>query len=211
MFKKLVLILSICLSFTSFIVSPNLASAKSETVDEWLQNDQHDEKENVPIVDSEDLQGERDTSLSFPFFKMLVALAFIVFLIYALAKFVNKRTRAFSGSRSLQTLGGISVGQNRSIQIVKVGERLLVVGVSDQIQLLKEINDEHEIQQILQEHESHLDEDDLLSKSKEWLFNRSSSKNESFSSVLDSQFKKITQDRKKVYSDVKKQKESRDE
>src|SRR5690606_19664621 len=103
---------------------------------------------------------------------MFIALIFIIFLIYALAKFINKRTRTFHGTRSLESLGGISVGQNRSIQLIKVGKRLLVVGVSDSIHLLKEISDEKEIQQFIEEREASLQQEDIFTKSKQWLANK---------------------------------------
>lgn len=208
MYKKLILIICLCFSISSLVVSPLDAHAKDDTVDDWLnkEQEQSDQSPNPAIEQSE----ERDQSdrMTFPFFKMLLALAFIIFLIYALAKFLNKRTRAFSGSRSLESLGGISVGQNRSIQIIKIGERLLVVGVSETIQLLKEISDENEIHQFLQEHEA-LEQEDLFAKSKQWFQSKQRDKNESFTSVLGKQLQKIKQDRKDTYSNVKK--ESRDE
>lgn len=208
MYKKLIFIISFCFILSSLLHVPNIVNAKDETVDDWLKTEK-EQSEQTRAPSLEQSEKERSDSLSFPFFKMLFALAFVVFLIYALAKFLNKRTRAFSGSRSLESFGGISVGQNRSIQIIKVGERLLVVGVSDSIQLLKEISDEHEIQQFIQERET-LEQEDLFAKSKQWLRSKQSNKNESFTAILDKQLKKIVQDRKNIYSNVKK-KESSDE
>ncbi|MFA8437492.1 flagellar biosynthetic protein FliO [Pueribacillus sp. YX66] len=208
MYKKLIFIISFCFILSSLLYVPNIVNAKDETVDDWLKTEE-EQSEQTRAPSLEQSEKERSDSLSFPFFKMLFALAFVVFLIYALAKFLNKRTRAFSGSRSLESFGGISVGQNRSIQIIKVGERLLVVGVSDSIQLLKEISDEHEIQQFIQERET-LEQEDLFAKSKQWLRSKQSNKNESFTAILDKQLKKIVQDRKNIYSNVKK-KESSDE
>lgn len=206
--KKLFLI-ALCFAVFISFHHPFAVKGKEKTVDEWLKSEQTDDEKNQ-TPDAIDPEEKSDQNISFPLFRMFVALAFIIFLIYALAKFINKRTRAFHGTRSLESLGGLSVGQNRSIQLIKVGNRLLVVGVSDSIHLLKEITDEREIRQFIEEQQANLAQDDIFTKSKRWLASKTTAKNESFTSLLDKQLKKIVEERKKVYSNVKK-KESKDE
>lgn len=207
MFIKFLHLLCLLVFMVGFSDSTAAAAPKDETVDDWIKAERQ-EHEETPAPTMEPLEDQSEP-LVFPFFKMLAALAFVVLLIYALAKFLNKRTQAFSGSRSLESLGGISVGQNRSIQLVKVSDRILVIGVSDSIQLLKEIEDEKEIQKIIQERESAL-EQDLFAKSKQWLQTRQTAKSESFAAILEKQLKKMIDNRKNVYANVEK-KESRDE
>ena len=55
--------------------------------------------------------------------------------------------------RYVENIGGTTVGQNRSVQLIKVGKRVLVVGVADSIQLLKEIDDEQECEAIVKQYE----------------------------------------------------------
>src|SRR5699024_8567109 len=55
--------------------------------------------------------------------------------------FLNKRHKLFSNVKVLENLGGVSVGQNKSIQIVRIGKRLYAIGGGDNIELLKEITD----------------------------------------------------------------------
>lgn len=50
----------------------------------------------------------------------------------------------------LQNLGGIQLGQQKSVQVIRVGDRFFIVGVGDSIQLLDEIRDEAEIQQLVE-------------------------------------------------------------
>lgn len=211
--KKQILI-ALCFALIVGIQHPLAVTAKEKTVDEWLKSEQTESKD-VQDKTSNSLNEtdeESTNNISFPLFRMFIALIFIIFLIYALAKFINKRTRTFHGTRTLESLGGISVGQNRSIQLIKVGKRLLVVGVSDSIHLLKEISDEKEIQQFIEEREAFLQQEDILTKSKEWIANKTigKAKGEKFTSILDKQLKKIVEERKKVYSSVEK-KESKDE
>ncbi len=89
--------------------------------------------------------------------KLILATAFVLFLIYALLRFMNQRGRFLSGKRGLiEHLGGTSVGTNRSVQLLKVGKRILVIGVGESIQLLREIDNEEEINELLSTHNEKL-------------------------------------------------------
>ncbi|MBE3569947.1 MAG: flagellar biosynthetic protein FliO [Bacillales bacterium] len=84
------------------------------------------------------------------YIKMLFALLFVIVLIYFLIKFINKKSQSFQDSKLIQHLGGSPLGGNRSIQLVKVGERIFILGVGENIELLKEINDQEEYKKLLQ-------------------------------------------------------------
>lgn len=75
------------------------------------------------------------------FLKLILALVLVLALIYFLYHFVAKRTRKFREGSTLKNIGGVSVGTNRSIQLIRLGNEVLVVGVGETVQLLKEIND----------------------------------------------------------------------
>lgn len=49
----------------------------------------------------------------------------------------------------MQNLGGISVGSQKSVQLVKVGNSLYLVGVGEDVNMLKEITDEHECKSLI--------------------------------------------------------------
>ncbi|MCM3759460.1 flagellar biosynthetic protein FliO [Alkalihalobacillus oceani] len=87
------------------------------------------------------------------FVQMIAALSFVVLLMYVLLRFFSKRSQAFQSNQMLQNIGGVPLGANRSVQVVKVGNRLLVVGVGETIQLLKEIDNEDEMKQLLMQRE----------------------------------------------------------
>nr|WP_275899557.1 flagellar biosynthetic protein FliO [Bacillus piscicola] len=91
-----------------------------------------------------------ERSLFAVFFQLIVALAVVIGLMYLLVKILNKRTKTFQAHQTMQNLGGVPLGQHKSIQLVKVGERLLVVGVGESIQLLTEIMNEEEINQLIE-------------------------------------------------------------
>ncbi|WJH33278.1 flagellar biosynthetic protein FliO [Paenibacillus sp. CC-CFT747] len=50
--------------------------------------------------------------------------------------------------RSVKPLGGVPLGQNKSVQIVEIGRKLYVLGVGDSINLISIIEDEEEAEYI---------------------------------------------------------------
>lgn len=90
--------------------------------------------------------------------RLIGATAFVLVLLYALLKWLSRRHSPAFGSKGLiENLGGTSVGANRSVQLIKVGNRLLVIGVGDSIQLLREISNEDEINELLAQHNERLE------------------------------------------------------
>ncbi|HSU80248.1 MAG TPA: flagellar biosynthetic protein FliO [Candidatus Angelobacter sp.] len=87
------------------------------------------------------------------FLKLIFALGVVLALILFLYRFLAKRTRAFQSVGQLRNLGGVAVGPNRSVQLVKIGDEILVVGVGENVQLIKTVEDQ-ELLKKLQEAES---------------------------------------------------------
>ena len=129
------------------------------TIDESVYGNLNKEQsgDSIPNVQNEELEPKVEVdSLSvtaFDFIKMFIALAFVLILIYVLLKFVTKRNPLFQQGKSIVNLGGTSLGQNKSIQLIKVGNRVLVVGVGESISLLKEIESEQERKKFIEEFE----------------------------------------------------------
>lgn len=110
--------------------------------DEQVGDDRRDDMSD-DINEPLGLEGDQNTpSLFSSFVKMIFALILILGLIYIMLKFINRRHQLFQQTQSLENLGGISVGQNKSIQIIRVGSKFYLIGVGDNVQLLKEIEDE---------------------------------------------------------------------
>ncbi|MEK5443120.1 flagellar biosynthetic protein FliO [Fredinandcohnia sp. FSL W7-1320] len=148
------------------------------------------------------------------FIKMIFTTLFVIALIYLLLKFVNKRNRMFNQHRFIENLGGTSLGTNRSIQIVKVGERILVVGVGDTVQLLKEIEDTDEINEILEQHNASLDSmiqpRDLLNRMIQKRKEVKDGDQGHFSSLLQKQLSELKQGRKKIVEQLENKESSKE-
>ncbi|MDR4886487.1 flagellar biosynthetic protein FliO [Fredinandcohnia sp. QZ13] len=173
-------------------------------------NDQAEQKETNPI---ENAQPANELTIG-DFLKMIFTTLFVLALIYFLLKFVNKRNRMFNQHKFIENLGGTSLGTNRSIQIVKVGERILVVGVGDSIQLLKEIEDTDEINEILEQHNSSLESmiqpQDFINR---FLEKRKAAKDKDqalFSSILQKQLTELKQGRKKIVEQLENKESSKE-
>jgi flagellar protein FliO/FliZ len=152
------MILGIYFSVIFFTAPASIVEAGEEnkTVEEYYQDQtNHEGKSTSNELENNISDIKTPASVTIiDFIKMLFAFMFVLLIIYILVKVVKSQRHHYIGTKYLQNIGGTSLGQNRSIQLVKVGERILLLGVSDTIQLLKEIDDEAEIEKILQEHEA---------------------------------------------------------
>jgi flagellar protein FliO/FliZ len=152
--------------------------------------------------------------------KMILALFFVVALLYFLLKFINQKSRSFQKNRLIQNFGGTPLGGNKSIQIIKAGERILILGVGDDIRLIKEIDDKEEIEGFVRQYNDNLEQNlearDIITKLIGLLKQGSktadsSSSEKSFKSVWKSQLDDITKERNKALRDLEKKENNSDE
>lgn len=94
-------------------------------------------------------QSEEGGSGFLTLIKVLAALGVVVGLLYIALKFLQKKTRTFQEGKILQSMAGIGVGANRSIQAVKVGSTIMIIGIGENVTLLKEITNEDEVEELL--------------------------------------------------------------
>jgi flagellar protein FliO/FliZ len=152
------------------------AEEKDNTV--WgMLNDPVDQSTNQGESGDESSNEEESAEATKPdnAFLLLLKLVFytliVVVLIYALVKFLAVRQRKMQHNQVFQSLGGTPLGTNKSLQLVKVGGKIYLLGVADQISLIKEITDSEEtaiIEKDLKEQDSIMSKNFLeLFKSKE--------------------------------------------
>src|SRR3954469_17573158 len=149
------------------------------------------------------------------FIKMIGATIFVVSLLYFVLKLVHKKGSLYKRSQLIENLGGTTLGANRSVQVIKVGQRLLVVGVGENIQLLKEIGDGQEYEQIISAYNNKMDQlvqpndivTKVMKKVKESTIDRKSEKNSpTFQTLLNKQLNELSIGRKKLYDEMEKEK-----
>ncbi|MCQ6274106.1 flagellar biosynthetic protein FliO [Bacillus sp. V3B] len=150
------------------------------------------------------------------FIKMIVATIFVVALLYSILKFINKKSSLYKRSQLIENLGGTTLGGNRSVQIIKVGQRLLVVGVGENIQLLKEIDEDQEYEHLISAYNNKMDQlvqpSDIVTKVMKKVKGNTDLKSEetppTFQSLLSKQLNELSLGRKKLYDEMEKEKGS---
>lgn len=76
---------------------------------------------------------------------VIFVLIIIIGLIIVLIKFLASKSFSMSANRSIKQLSAISLGQNKSIQVVEIGHNLYVVGVGENVELIEKIDQQDEI------------------------------------------------------------------
>lgn len=212
-FKVLLLVLVALLGSNQGAFAEQFNSIKDCLEDESkCSEDQLKEVENNEETATDNNENTPTVGLTFwDFIKMIFATIFVIALLYAVLKFINKRSRSFSSNQLVENLGGTALGTNRSIQIVKIGNRVLVVGVGEDVKLLKEIDDEDEARQIITDYNNRMDQlvqpSDIVTKLIERTRNikQGTSKEEtSFSSTLKAQLEELSKGRKKLFDEMDK-------
>lgn len=106
--------------------------------------------------DNSDPAAKEDTVVSaagdvsaWEYIKMVLALIFVVALFYGLMKFLNKRNLTFQRNQMVQNLGGLSLGAQKSVQLLQIGKSIYLVGVGEDVQLIREITDPQEVEELL--------------------------------------------------------------
>lgn len=124
-------------------------------------NEAGNQQENTPPGDSAD-SAAGGTSTFLNLVKLALALVVVLGLIYVLLKFLNKRNRLFQQVRAMENIGGIALGNNKSVQIVRVGEKVFMLGVGDNVDLLTEIKDEQTIKELTEQDQQEMKASALL-------------------------------------------------
>ncbi|WP_168122242.1 flagellar biosynthetic protein FliO [Paenibacillus sp. HB172176] len=72
---------------------------------------------------------------------VIVALAIVVALMILVIKWLSIRSKQWGANRAMRTLGGVSLGQSSSMQVVEIADRIYIVGVGESITLIDKIDD----------------------------------------------------------------------
>lgn len=185
------------------LLSPAYVTAKSVSdcldgtndCQELEEDDEESTDEPEPIAKNE------TGSLFLNILKTVFALILILGLIYGMVKVLGKRNQLGQQTKALENLGGISVGPNKSVQMVRVGQKIFLLGVGENIELLDEITDERIKQDLLRDDDTGSNQEQLFSS----IFNRFQRHNKSdesnshhFKQLFTEELKKLKFNRKKV-------------
>ncbi|MBD7983541.1 flagellar biosynthetic protein FliO [Sporosarcina sp. Sa2YVA2] len=159
--------LSFIVACLLFLTLPSLVAFADSDNDKFLSDlykTDKDEKDGSPATeDKSEPAADRSKSEAASgsswgdYVRMIFAFIFVIALLLALLKFLNRKNRMFEQHRLMKNMGGLSLGQQKSVQLVMIGDTYYLVGVGDEVRLLKEIVDPEEVRQL----ESYFGEDEL--------------------------------------------------
>ncbi|GAA0461339.1 flagellar biosynthetic protein FliO [Alkalibacillus silvisoli] len=168
--KTLVTVLLLIISLYYFSIDTIAEDDCDGSVSDCLQIDASDSEEEAPHQESEleteeqpafntddeneEQIGQSNRSLFLDFLRMIAALVLVLALIFVVLKFVQKRTRIYQQTQSLENVGGVALGNNKSAQIVRVGNEYFLLGVGEDVQMLSKIEDSETIEQLSEANET---------------------------------------------------------
>lgn len=189
----------------SFLAMPAYAENLNQSVKDMYEKPQVSttNDKQVDTKASDHAESTNYVGLTFwDFIRMIFTMIFVVALLYFVLRFIGKKTRSYQKASFIENLGGTSLGGNRSIQLVKVGERVLIVGVGEDIQLLSEIKDEEERNQLLDEYNQKIEQmiqpSDLLNKWKNRFIQSKTEPATSFTEKFKNELEQMKESRKKL-------------
>ncbi|MFD1735827.1 flagellar biosynthetic protein FliO [Bacillus salitolerans] len=219
--RKIVFLFCMVLLFMPLVQSNVQAETNSgsQSVSEWIKENEKtdtsvDTKEESPLDPVQQDETVIDTGTTNvtkvgfgDFFNVIFSFAIVLFLLLATLRFIKKKNQSFDSTRKINNIGGTSLGGNRSIQLIKVGNRILVVGVGENIQLLYEINSEDEINELLSHQDTELPIREPLSFLKNKIFKKDETSQDSvseqnFKAIFKDQLSHLQKDRKKLLDEL---------
>src|SRR5690606_22294378 len=75
------------------------------------------------------------------FATVIVVLILVIGLILLIVKIISKNDLPWIKNKAIRSLGGVQLGQHKSIQVIDLGEVIYVVGVGENIQLVDKIHE----------------------------------------------------------------------
>lgn len=148
---QFVMIFAFLVTFLFLNPKPASVYANSDTnsIEDCYKNPEACKDDAEPAAEKDTVVSAAGDVSAWDYIKMILALIFVVALFYALMKFLNKKNLKYQHNQMVQNLGGISLGAQKSVQLLQVGKSLYLVGVGEDVQLLREITDPEEVEQLL--------------------------------------------------------------
>lgn len=79
------------------------------------------------------------------FLQLIISLALVLGLIYLFFWILRKKNR-LTNSKLYNHLGGIPLGQNKSVQIIEIGNKIYVLGVGEDISTISILESDEEVE-----------------------------------------------------------------
>lgn len=144
--------------FSPFVVQAETGDGSVSDFFNQTESIEQDERETTDqdgvVSDPSQASENKQPTIFGLILRIVVVLIIIIGLIYLLLKFFNRSSNFNHQGKVLTNLGGISLGMNKSAQLIKVGDKIYLVGVGDDVSILTEITDQSVVEQLLESQQS---------------------------------------------------------
>lgn len=126
-----------CLAMLLVASLPTLASAEGGSVFDMI-NKGNTPSTNAPAGDEQPaaIPGSESGSMLGYLVQVVFSLGFIILLIYLLLRFLGKR-KIGQHQGPIKVISAAPLGNGKTVQVLMIGESLYIVGVGDDVQLLR--------------------------------------------------------------------------
>ena len=206
---------------------PNTSTLADDNVFFCTENPDKCDDDKEPTIeptqdnDADDAKNSSTVGLSaWDYIKTGFALIFVIGLLFALLKFINRKSRLYNKNQLMKNVGGISLGQHKSVQLIVVGNQYYLIGVGDDVRLLKEITDHDEIDKLTEYYEESgesLTEGWFVriftwfSEFRKERGGHSNSESTDFSNVFNTRLEEMKEERKRQISQLTEKERNKDE
>lgn len=140
-------------------------STKDDSIYAKLQKDEKTtSKPEKKVSSSKKTTDSQSSSLFLLFFKFIFYFLLVIGLLYMVLQFLSKRNRLLPSNGPILSLGGQPLGNNKSLQVMLIGQTIYIVGVGDTVTLMRTISEGEEYQSLLESFENHSQSENLTQK-----------------------------------------------
>lgn len=98
---------------------------------------------------------DSQSSSLFPLFlKFIFSFILVIGLLFILLRYLSKRGNLMQANGPVLPIGSHMLGNNRSMQVLLIGQTIYIVGVGDDVTLIRTINQGEEYQHLLESYEN---------------------------------------------------------
>ena len=96
----------------------------------------------------------QSTSLFPLFLKFIFSFILVIGLLFVLLRYLSKKGTGIQTNGPVLPIGSHMLGNNRSMQVLLIGQTIYIVGVGDDVTLIRTINQGEEYQHLLESYEN---------------------------------------------------------
>ena len=121
----------VCMSVLFAPISNGTFASNNTFIGDCYESPDQCKDTNTSDDDTESSESSSVSMGPWEYIKILLALVFVIGLLLFVLKFLNKRNIKYQQNSVIKNVGGMSVGPQKSVQLLLIGNKIYVVGVGE--------------------------------------------------------------------------------